>query len=96
MRFREEAHAEAARFGAWADLRSTGDGIAALRSHAEEIRQRHLNRLRHRARMDADQLDAVQAMTRAMLGELLHAPTLVLRSNPEAAAQIRQLFGIDQ
>ena len=46
--------------------------------------------------MDADQLDAVQAMTRAMLGELLHAPTLVLRSNPEAAAQIRRLFGIDQ
>ncbi len=96
MRFREEAHAEAARFGTWAELRSTGDSIAALRSHAEEIRQRHLNRLRHRARMDADQLDAVQAMTRAMLGELLHAPTLVLRSNPEAAAQIRRLFGIDQ
>ena len=54
MRFREEAHAEAARFGTWAELRSTGDSIAALRSHAEEIRQRHLNRLRHRARMDAD------------------------------------------
>ena len=96
MRFREEAHAEAARFGTWAELRSTGDGIAALRSHAEEIRQRHLTRLRRRARMDADQLDAVQAMTSAMLGELLHAPTLVLRSNPEAAAQIRHLFGIDQ
>jgi len=34
-------------------------------------------------------------MTSAMLGELLHAPTLVLRGNPEAAARIRQLFGID-
>jgi glutamyl-tRNA reductase len=95
-RFREEAHAEAERFGTWAELRATGDGIAALRSHAEEIRQRHLSQLRHRDRMDADQLDAVQAMTSAMFGELLHAPTLVLRSNPEAAAQIRQLFGIDQ
>lgn len=96
MRFRAEAHAEATRFGTWADLRSTGDAIAALRSHAEEIRQRHLNRLRHRARLNPDQLDAVQAMTSAMFGELLHAPTLVLRRNPEAAARIRQLFGIDQ
>ena len=94
-RFRAEARAEAARFGRWAELRSTGDGVAALRSHAEEIRQRHLERLRHRARLNPDQLDAVQAMTSAMLGELLHAPTLVLRGNPEAAARIRQLFGID-
>jgi glutamyl-tRNA reductase len=95
-RFRAEARAEAARFGAWAELRSTGDGVAALRSHAEEIRQRHLNQLRQRARLDPDQLDAVQAMTSAMFGELLHAPTLVIRRDPEAAVRVRRLFGIEQ
>lgn len=95
-RFRDEAHLEAVRFGRWADLRTTGDSVAALRSHAEEIRQRHLRRLRHREGLTADQLDAIRAMTSAMFGELLHAPTLALRRDPEAAARVRRLFGIEQ
>lgn len=95
QRFRDEAHLEAIRFGRWMELRSTGNDVAALRSHAEEIRQRHLSRLRHREGMTVDQLEAVQAMTSAMFGELLHAPTLLLRRDPDAAASVRRLFGIE-
>ena len=34
-------------------------------------------------------------MTTAMFGELLHVPTLRLRRDPEAAARVRELFGIE-
>jgi glutamyl-tRNA reductase len=95
-RLRSLAAAERDRFIAWFGARASGDGIAALREHAAEIRQRHLDRLRRRAGLDADQLAAVETMTAAMMGELLHLPTIQLRHDPEAAAQVRRVFGIDR
>jgi hypothetical protein len=34
-------------------------------------------------------------MTVAMLGELLHQPTVRLRHDPDAAARVREVFGIE-
>jgi len=94
-RLRNEALAEAKGFAAWLEVRASGDGIAMLRAHGEEVRRRHLERLRLKGSLDDEQAAAVEAMTVAMLGELLHGPTLRLRHGPDAAARVREVFGIE-
>lgn len=95
-RLRAQLDAEVDRFVAWLGARAAGDSIALLRDHAEEIRQRHLDRLRRRAGLDPEQARAVEAATAAIVGELLHGPTVELRSGPDAAARVRQVFGFDR
>ena len=51
-RLRSEARAEAREFAAWLELRGSSDGIAMLRALAEEVRRRHLQRLRLRLSLD--------------------------------------------
>lgn len=94
-RLRSEAQAEARAFATWLGARGSGDGIAMLRAHGEDVRRRHLARLRLKSSLDDEQAAAVEAMTVAMLGELLHGPTLRLRNDPDAAAQVREVFGIE-
>ena len=94
-RLRNEARAEASAFAAWVEFRASGDGIALLRGHAEEIRRRHLDRLRQKGRFDHEQAAALEAMTAAMFGELLHVPTVRLGHDAEAAARVREVFGIE-
>jgi glutamyl-tRNA reductase len=94
-RLRVEARNEACAFAAWLELRAGGDGVALLRSHAEEIRKRHLDRLQRKGKLDERQAAAVEAMTAAMFGELLHGPTIRLGREPDAAARVRQIFGLD-
>ncbi len=94
-RLRNEAGAEAKGFAAWLEVRASGDGIAMLRAHGEEVRRRHLERLRLKSSLDDEQAAAVEAMTVAMFGEFLHGPTLRLRHDPDAAARVREVFGIE-
>jgi glutamyl-tRNA reductase len=94
-RLRQEARAEASGFAAWLEVRASGDAIAMLRAHGEDVRRRHLDRLRLKSSLDDAQAAAVEAMTAAMLGELLHEPTLRLRHDPDAAARVRDDFGIE-
>ncbi|MGH2456461.1 MAG: hypothetical protein ACRDHD_09430, partial [Candidatus Limnocylindria bacterium] len=82
-------------FLAWLATRGSGDGIRLLRGHAAEIRGRHLDRLRRSGSLDRRQMEAVEATTAAMLGELLHAPTVQLRADDDAAALVRRVFGIE-
>jgi glutamyl-tRNA reductase len=94
-RLRREAHAEAQGFVAWLEVRASGDAIVMLRAHGEDVRRRHLERLRLKSSLDEEQAAAVEAMTVAMFGELLHGPTLRLRHDPDAAARVREVFGIE-
>jgi glutamyl-tRNA reductase len=94
-RLRNEAAAEARAFAAWMQVRASGDGIAVLRAHGDDIRRRHLERLRLKAGLDDEQAAAVEAMTVAMFGELLHGPIVRLRHDPDAAAHVREVFGIE-
>ncbi len=94
-RLRNEARVEASAFAAWMEVRANGDGIAMLRARGEEVRQRHFERLRQKNSLDDEQTAAVKAMTVAMFGELLHGPTLRLREGLDAAARVRELFGIE-
>jgi glutamyl-tRNA reductase len=94
-RLREEARREAQRFVTWLELRTSGDGIALLRHHADEVRRRHVDRVTARAALSAEQAAAVDAMARALVGELLHVPTVQLGRDADAAARVREVFGID-
>jgi glutamyl-tRNA reductase len=94
-RLRNEAGAEARAFAAWMEVRASGDGIAMLRAHGDDVRRRHLERLRLKARLDDEQSAAVEAMTVAMFGDLLHGPIVRLRHDPDAAARVREVFGIE-
>jgi glutamyl-tRNA reductase len=94
-RLRAVARQNARSFMDWWSRRSSGDGIALLHAHAAEIRERHLGRLRRRPDLTPEQLAAVEATTAAMVGELLHAPTVRLQREPAARDVVARVFGLD-
>jgi glutamyl-tRNA reductase len=93
-RLRQELLDERDAYLAWLSERRSADGIAQLQRHAGSLVERHLDRLRSRTDLRDDQLAEVQRMTRAVVAELLHAPTLHLRNADDAAAEVRRLFGL--
>ncbi len=94
-RLRRRLHDEVAAFIAWLDVRRGADALAVLHHGAEDVRRRHLDRLRRRGSLDEAQLAAVEAASAAMVGELLHGPTLELRHGGADAETVRRLFRID-
>lgn len=95
-RLRAELEAEVDRFAAWVEARRSGDALAVLHREAEAVRRRHLDRLRRRARLAPAQIEAVEAASAAMVGELLHGPSIELRRGGADAAVVRRLFGLDR
>jgi glutamyl-tRNA reductase len=94
-RLRREARQQAEAFADWLASRGTGDAIARLQARADEVRRRHVDRLRRRHCLDDAQAAEVEAMTVAMLGELLHEPIIRLRRDPGAANGVREAFGLE-
>lgn len=94
-RLRRRLAGEVDAFVAWLETRRGADALAVLHREADAVRRRHLDRLRRRATLDDDQLAAVEAASAAMLGELLHGPTVELRRGGHDAAIVRRLFGIE-
>lgn len=94
-RLRVKLDEEVERFAEWLAARRGGDALAILHGEADAVRRRHLARLRRRAGLDDAQLAAVEAASAAMLGELLHGPSLELRRGGDDAATVRRLFGLD-
>jgi glutamyl-tRNA reductase len=94
-RLRRELGEEVEAFVAWLESRRGADALALLHREADAVRHRHLERLRRRADLDEKQLAAVEAASAAMLGELLHGPTVELRHGGADAATVRRLFRIE-
>ncbi len=96
-RLRAEALREARRFEEWLELRGSGNGsgVALLRHHGDEVRRRHVARLTARLDLTEAQAAAVDAMAAALVGELLHQPSVQLGRDPDAAQRVRDVFGID-
>jgi glutamyl-tRNA reductase len=94
-RLRRELAEEVAAFAAWLDERRGADALAVLHREADRVRRRHLDRLRDRADLDERQLAAVEATSAAMVGELLHGPSVAIRRSGTDAAVVRRLFGIE-
>jgi len=95
-RLRDELEGEVERFASWLDARRGGDAVAALHREADAVRRRHLERLRSRAGLAEDQLAAVEAASAAMVGELLHGPSVELRRGGADADTVRRLFRLDR
>jgi glutamyl-tRNA reductase len=76
--------------------------IVALRDRAEEVRQAELDRYRTRLESLGDaELEAVEAMTRGILGKLLHEPSVALKDaagsprGDRLVTALRELFALD-
>jgi glutamyl-tRNA reductase len=76
--------------------------IVALRDRAEEVRLAELERYRARLEgLPADQLEAVERLTRGIIGKLLHEPSIALKDaagsprGDRLVASLRELFGLD-
>lgn len=76
--------------------------IGALRDRAEELRRAEINRFRSRLDgLDPSQLDAVEALTRRLIGKLLHEPSIALKDavgtprGDRLVASVRELFALD-
>ena len=94
-RLRVEMHAEVDRFVAWLDTRRSADALAILHGEAEAVRSRHLQRLRRNGGLEPAQLAAVEAASAAIVGELLHGPSMELRRGGADADTVRRLFRLD-
>ena len=90
-----ELRGEVDAFCRWLEARRGGEALAVLHGEADALRRRHLERLRGRARLSDEQLAAVEAASAAMLGELLHGPSVELRRGGADADTVRRLFGIE-
>lgn len=95
QRLRRRLDQEVDGFVAWLEARRGADALAVLHREADAVRRRHLDRLRRRADLDEGQLAAIEAASAAMLGELLHGPTVELRHGGADAATVRRLFRIE-
>lgn len=95
-RLRAELEAEVEAFAAWLEVRGAADALQLLHTEADAVRRRHLERLRTRGDLDDRQLAAVEAAATAMVGELLHGPTVELRRGGADADTVRRLFGLER
>jgi glutamyl-tRNA reductase len=76
--------------------------IVALRDRAEEVRRAELERYRSRLDgLEAGQLEAIERLTRGIIGKLLHEPSIALKDaagsprGDRLLASLRELFGLE-
>jgi len=76
--------------------------IVALRGRAEEVRRAELDRFRSRLDgLDAGQVEAIEALTRGIIGKLLHEPSIALKDavgtqrGDRLVSSLRELFALD-
>ena len=76
--------------------------IVALRDRAEEVRQAELDRFRKRLDgLDEGQREAIEALTRGIIGKLLHEPSIALKEaagsprGDRLIASLRELFALE-
>jgi glutamyl-tRNA reductase len=73
---------ETVRFRDAFNARSVASFVADLYGKADEIREAEVNRFSKKlADLDADQLDAIDSLTKALVAKLLHGPTIKLKEN---------------
>ena len=94
-RLRAEMDDEVEHFVAWLETRRSAGALAILHGEADAVRRRHLDRLRRRGGLGPEQLAAVEAASAAMMGELLHGPSVELRRGGADADTVRRIFGLD-
>ncbi len=93
--------AEVERFDGWLSALQAVPTIRHLRARAEWVRRREIERAAPRLALSAEQRDALDVLTRAMVNKLLHAPVTRLREETEREEGLayleaaRVLFALD-
>jgi glutamyl-tRNA reductase len=94
--------AELERYLVATSAREVAPMIVALRDRAEEVRRAELNRFRARFEgLDDGQIDAIEGLTRGIIGKLLHEPSVALKDaagsprGDRLVASLRDLFGLE-
>ncbi len=93
---------EQRRFEGWLVALQAVPTIRHLRDRAESIRTRELSRLGGRLRLDEQQREGIEALTRAIVNKILHQPLTRLRAESDREEGIamleaaRSLFGLDE
>jgi glutamyl-tRNA reductase len=98
---REVVAEELERYRVTATAREAAPLVTALRDQAERVRASEIERLSGRlAELDERQLDAVDALTKAIVAKLLHEPTVRLKDaagtakGDRLADALRDLFDL--
>lgn len=93
---------ELGRFRSAASARGAAPLVAALRRHAEEVREAEIERFAARlGDLDDRQREALEALTKGLVAKLLHQPTVTLKDTAGSATgerladATRQLFDLD-
>jgi glutamyl-tRNA reductase len=75
--------------------------IVALRDRAEEVRRTELDRYRSRlGALEPDQIEALEGLTRGIIGKLLHEPSVALKGavgtprGDRLISSLRDLFAL--
>jgi glutamyl-tRNA reductase len=77
---------EVVRFAAVASAREVDPLITTLREQIEKVRQSELDRFGSRLEgLSAEQLGAVDALSRALVAKILHSPTVRLKESSGSA-----------
>ena len=73
--------------------RKAAPAIRALRERGEELRRRQVGRaLRKLGHLSERDRRVVDALSRSLVGALLHGPTVAARATPERAGTLRDIF----
>ena len=92
---------EQQQFEGWMTALQAVPTIRHLRARAESIRSEELRRMAGRLRLDDEQADAVEILTRSIVNKILHSPLARLRREADREAGIasmeaaRSLFALD-
>jgi glutamyl-tRNA reductase len=94
--------AELERYLGATSAREAAPMIVALRERAEEVRRAELERYRTRLDgLDEAQLDAIEGLTRGIIGKLLHDPSIALKEaagsprGERLVSSLRELFALE-
>ena len=90
---------ETARFLEWWEHLQVAPTIAALSERAEELRRAELARTLRRLDLDEGERQRVEAMTKALVRQILHDPISALRERGDRDVYVdavRQLFRLDE
>jgi glutamyl-tRNA reductase len=92
---------EQQRFDGWMAALRAVPTIKHLRARAEAVRRAELDRAGRKLELNDEQRDGIEALTRAIVNKLLHAPVSRLRAGGEEEAGLayleaaRVLFALD-
>ena len=82
-------------FRAWWESRSLDPSIARLEAHAEALRTGEVAKtLRQMPDLGQDDVDRIEAMSRAIVRKLLHNPISALKEDPAYLEATQRLFGL--